>query len=418
MKYKTLLLISITLVLLSLVPSNANSAASQERDYTFKGSISRQVLENYLSRAITVSDLFLGEGDLDDNIRMLTNMGAKFAGRTVFVWAGESRLPAILSDIPNDAAKVHAADPEMILQAGIFEIITTDVENLPIPGWVFQEFGLPVESRNFDYEAMLFDSGEEIDFYGPGSSVPDMTKLETRLWFFYVAASYININIEAIHLGQLGWMAYTDTGYANVEDLIGHIRNYASQNARREYILLDAHVHGFVRNGNLLLDFHSYPLRIKEVAGSPPHGVLEMGYYDSIYQRSQGGIAPSGWYAESNPFLVEFDHGYGRGSVALNVGPEFVWGYDEMSWFSLLSEQGRNNFLLYAWNWVRRNDPNGYVQMPGMRQLFVNTLPRPEDWYHANTVSAAVPNGCNQEETIKRIWNLPGSLPPLFLLFE
>ena len=146
--------------------------------------------------------------------------------------------------------------------------------------------------------------------------------------------------------------------------------------------------------------------------------MLEVGYCGSIYQASQGGMTPSGWYAESNPFLVEFDHGYGKGSVATNVGCHFVWGYDEVSWFSLLSEQERNNFLLYAWNWVRRNDPNGYVQMPGMRQLFINTLPHPEGWYHANAASAAVPNGYNQEETIKRIWNLPGSLSPLFLLFE
>ena len=202
MKSKTLSCISTTLVLLSLIPSNANSVGSQQRDYTFKRSISRLVLENYLSRAITMSDLFMGEGALKDNIRMLTNVGAKFAGRTVFVWGKESRLPALLSHVPADVAKLHAADPEMILQAGVFEIITTDVENLPIPDWVFQEFGLPVESRNFDYEAMLFDSGDEIDFYGPGASVPDITKLETKLWFFYAAASYMDINIEAIHLGQ------------------------------------------------------------------------------------------------------------------------------------------------------------------------------------------------------------------------
>jgi len=48
MKSKTLSCISTTLVLLSLIPSNANSVGSQQRDYTFKRSISRLVLETKL----------------------------------------------------------------------------------------------------------------------------------------------------------------------------------------------------------------------------------------------------------------------------------------------------------------------------------------------------------------------------------
>jgi len=59
--------------------------------------------------------------------------------------------------------------------------------------------------------------------------------------------------------------------------------------------------------------------------------------------------------------------------------------------------------LRYAWNWIRQNDPNGYLQMQGRKCL------NPQDvhgakWYYANTLSAACPNGFNQEETIKAIW--------------
>ena len=63
------------------------------RDYNFDGSISREVLENYLSRSITMMDLLSGVGDEDDNIRMLKNIGAKFAGRSLYVWGRESRVP-------------------------------------------------------------------------------------------------------------------------------------------------------------------------------------------------------------------------------------------------------------------------------------------------------------------------------------
>ena len=55
--------------------------ASKPRDYQFDGAISREVLENYLSRSISMEGLLNGRGDLDDNIRMLKETGAKFIGR-------------------------------------------------------------------------------------------------------------------------------------------------------------------------------------------------------------------------------------------------------------------------------------------------------------------------------------------------
>ena len=38
-------------------------------------------------------DLLTGHGDPEDNIRMLKNIGAKFAGRTIYLWGHESQLP-------------------------------------------------------------------------------------------------------------------------------------------------------------------------------------------------------------------------------------------------------------------------------------------------------------------------------------
>ncbi len=62
------------------------------RDYHFDRTISRQVLENYLSRAISVEGLLNGRGDLQDNIRMLNNTGAKFIGRSICLWGREASL--------------------------------------------------------------------------------------------------------------------------------------------------------------------------------------------------------------------------------------------------------------------------------------------------------------------------------------
>src|SRR5262245_57967455 len=97
------------------------------RDYRFDGRMSEEVLRNYLSRSITMMYLLTGGGNLDDNIRMMTNCGVKFAGRAVHNWGreqgGESNLPNKFAQAKASGLRVHAADPEIILQACIFEIV-------------------------------------------------------------------------------------------------------------------------------------------------------------------------------------------------------------------------------------------------------------------------------------------------------
>src|SRR5580693_1891322 len=74
--------------------SSSRSFASSPpiRDYSFDRTISRNVLDNFLSRSITMQSLFAGRGNLDDDLRMLTSIGAKFIGRSLLFWGGESNL--------------------------------------------------------------------------------------------------------------------------------------------------------------------------------------------------------------------------------------------------------------------------------------------------------------------------------------
>ena len=388
------------LVSLSLLPCVAAA-----KNYDFDGSISEEVLRNYLSRAATTSGLLQREDRAEEDIRCITHMGVKFAGRAIGMWGNEQRMiyGEFLPNARKIAEDIHAADPEIVLQGAIFEIITTKVNQVPIPSRTFEAFGLSVEDRCFSYEQMLHDEGLYHDHWQKGASVPDTTKMETKMWFFHVASAYIDLGVEALHLGQIGLMGASDQEYTSWWEMLGKIREYARRNARRHMVLCDAHVidNGPLREGRLLFDFHSKPCRIKEIPERPREAELAMNYLDNLFGRSRGGIAPSGWTCAHLPHLAEIDH-YGVKEPGKSGFSYFVWGWDEMSWFAHQSEEDRNSWLRYAWDWVRKHDPNGYLQMPAMRVLIDPVGER--RWYFANTPSEAFPEGFGQEETIKAIW--------------
>jgi hypothetical protein len=56
-----------------------------------------------------------------------------------------------------------------------------NVENLAVPPWAFASMGLPVEMRNFRYEDMLYPSGRGSNQWGRAASVPDVSRVETRI---------------------------------------------------------------------------------------------------------------------------------------------------------------------------------------------------------------------------------------------
>ncbi len=391
--------------LIETVPSQAGGAASSlsSEPYRLDRTISREVLENYLSRAITMEGLLNGRGDLDDNIRMLKRLEAKFIGRSLCLWGGEANLLQNLARAKQQAPRLHAADPDMILQACIFEIVTTQVEQVPVPDWVFTALGQPVEHRNFRYTAMLYPSGRFKDHWRTGQSVPDVSQPETKLWFYFLGASFIDTGCEAIHFGQVELMNGNDRHLDHYAQVLGLIRAYAAQHARRHMVLCDSHVPsgGLVRDGQLLMDFHSFPLRIMEVPDKPQEAILKVGFSDGIYGRSKGGLTFSGWRCEHLPYLVEIDNwGVSKQPGQPKAGGIWVWGYDEITWVAHQSQAYRSNWLKYAWDWVRQTDPNGHLQMPGSR-----TCSSPDiRWYFANNPSPAVPTGFGDEDAIRAIW--------------
>src|SRR5882762_9395044 len=83
------------------------------RDYHFDKTISRKVLENYLSRSISMEGVFNGHGDLDDNIRMIKSIGAKYIGRSLCLWNGEANFLSNIERARQEVPQALAADPDL-----------------------------------------------------------------------------------------------------------------------------------------------------------------------------------------------------------------------------------------------------------------------------------------------------------------
>jgi hypothetical protein len=320
------------------------------------------------------------------------------------LWGAEANFLPNLDRAREEIPQVLAADPKMIVEGCVFETVSPRINDVAIPDWVFTALGQPVEKRNFRFDDMIYPEGQRRPM-GRNAQVPDESRLETQLWFYYQAASYIDIGCEAIHFGQVEIMNKNDRDNAHWEHLLSLVREYAAKHARRHMVICNGHVPsgGLMRNGRPLLDFHAFPLRVMEVPEKPKEAILKVGFSDGIYGHSKGGKTFSGWTCEHLPYLVELDnYGVSRHPGEPNAKGEFnwVWGYDEITWFAHQTKEYRANWLQYAWDWVRKSDPNGHLHMPGSR-----TATSPDSrWYFANDPSPMVPNGLGDEAAIRAVW--------------
>ena len=317
--------------------------------------------------------------------------------------------PEFLNNARRIIEQVHANDKDVVFQGGLFEFITENVNKIPVPDWAFEAMGLPVEQRNFSYKGMCNPDGKLVESWRRGASTPDITQTETQLWFMFLAGSYFSVGCEALHLGQTALIGMADPDLLHWQSFLGKLRKFARTKTRRGWVLLDAHVptHGMVVDGVSLLDFNTFPLRIKEVPDKPQQAILEVGYLDALYGRSKGCVTPSGWSCASLPYLVEFDNfNCSRTPGQSTIDSHFIWGYDEISWYYQQSEDYRNQWLHYAYNWLREHDSNGFLQMPASRVVSLCS-DRGRAKFRANTRSATMPDGLNLEETIRAVWGNP-----------
>ena len=374
------------------------------KDYNFNGSISFEVLNNYLDRAVSYNfDIASFDGaKVDEGIRFITDIGAKYIQRAAGEWFPQKATEAYYPDMKEKLSKAHAIDPDIIFEAAIFETNGDFVEQFRIPQEVADLFGASDRGgNNFSNGDMLFDDEDCVannggGYWGGGAHLPDITKTETQMFVYYKATKYIDMGFEALHLGQTGKTGLADTNNAAWENVISKIRDYAKTHARRGYVLINSHDDAdFVGgNGAKLVDFTMSPSRIKPVDDAvyyepteenPQKCGIFYGYDNAPYCTGVSGTSPSGWYADKYPYLVEFDN-YGNGEG-------YTWNVDEISWFGKQPSWYRNYFLDYMTDKIDNYFENGHVSLPAKRG----------GGYYAIRPSELFPTGANDEETYKAI---------------
>lgn len=373
-------------------------------------------LEWYLSRAVSAADMVCGQGDIQASLEFLTRTGARFAGRAMLVWAWESLAPAKFRQAAENARIFHGAIPELILQGCIFEAVTQDVGKVPVPAWAFEGLGLPVETRNFRYRDMLFPRGqktgynqwsefEPTDHWALGSSIPDIRRTETRLWFYWLGCNYIDAGFESLHLGQIQLMAYRDKGHQGYTTLVTALGRYAASHGRRGFVLFDAHAMGFDitgSDGRLLLDFGASFSAMTENPPFPGAVLVPNPKIGTPWGRSPSGITRSGWRCQSLPYLVELDNwGIDATTGQVSKDAASVYGWDEISWFSNLDKTSRDAWLVYQARRVKELDPSAWFEFPLLRGVTGNLAGLEQ--YYAVDPTERVPWGFGQTQTIARL---------------
>jgi len=383
-------------------------------------SLSETQLNFYLDRA--VSHFYFHSMDaqyLAASKRFILETGAKYIARASTMWVmGGGDVNTIANQAPV-IEDVHASDPEIIFEACIFETVFTSVEQIDIPAFVFEAFGLTPENRHFDYESMIFENGKYVDQWCPGGSVPDITRIDTQMFFYYRATQFIDAGFEALHMGQIHLYASADKNYRVTTTVYNMIHAYAADHARRGWVLLNAHTHGdYGADGLLLFDFHSFPSRVNEPKDSAAHPATQenpqrviygFSELDSIYGKSRGGMTHAGWFTDMLPYLVELDNWAGYEPSLLDRpdrGSIWTWGFDEISWFANQPSGYQAEFLDYAYHWVTAADGGqGHFAMPGTRTAAIKSGDSVTQANFFPFMPADYPGGSGVQTFIKQVWS-------------
>jgi hypothetical protein len=371
-----------------------------------------------------------------DMLRLVENTGTLFVTEAASHW-GAWDWPVHMNRCSLTVRDLKLINSNIVVQASLNEFVDKNTAEAigKIPYWVFDAFGLNVEDRKFDIYKMMFsdwstNNSHWFSYAGmngslPNAIVPDISQLETKLWFYYQSVKFIDMGCESIQFSQVSLMNNDSNDPTHWKSLFIKLKTYADIKPNIRFLILTGHTEGMKdNNGNLIFDCHSGPVRPSELGtnlnvngGSCNITATSCnwgGKSGKIYTESLGGKTWSGWSCTSLPAYVFLDN-YG------NNGNESTWGqpmggtcnmyhFDEISWFALQEKSYRDTWLKYAYYKVKCINNSIYFSLPVKRDLSYKSY-----WYPApylannsnytflpspNTINN-IPNGLVDRNTIQ-----------------
>lgn len=318
--------------------------------------------------------------------------------------------------------------PRPVIQGEILELpINFQSVNIKIPDYVIDSF-LPqmntIDSiyystqRHFIWQRMkLIDESTNKEYQ-------NIDSIESRMWIYYVASTFIDMGYTAIHMGIYPIYANKNTidpGYLKLGELTTMIRSYAI--SKGSFVLLNGEtgIEESPKIGNsnqLIFDFDSRAIRPHEIESinSGDFGCNENINIDNTvfnfepcnnegfpaiidtcvtnqFGGSTGGISPTGCTFQKVPYILHWDFGTGVLGKSTNdscfifndsiYGPseELTYGFEDTRWFGeLLSDNCKAEWLMSMYCQFRNQLQNdGFLMMP-----LLLTMKYPEEYDYQN----------------------------------
>lgn len=249
-----------------------------------------------------------------------------------------------------------------VVQGAIYENIDASVNEIEIPSKVINAFRF---ENGFDNNYYLdpYGNPKNINFKFNNikfnnNSCPDITKIEAKMWFLYLAQIYIDIGFKSIHMGQMDMWAKSDYSFYHTQIILNKIRNYAS--SKNTFVLLtqeDGKALKFPNSDIFMYDYDSrvlWPTEIPSKGSSVACNSSPINYlnnspcanetFKAVIDKcvieqlgNENGYSPlNGCYLPKMPFNTYFDFGEGDHpplGIATNSPEQSVWGWDDTKWF-------------------------------------------------------------------------------------
>ena len=357
-------------------------------------SLTKPVLEAYLDRSISHMNTWDERAQ-----KFFCDTGTKFVHWADLGW-GRLYKADDWTQLTSIIDQIHSTDctQDMIFECGIMEIVSLPTINATlIPDWmlkIFDDLGLqemrkagPNGKNHFCYEAMFDRNATDWPKRNVGmwdtnaaneGSVPDLTMLETQLYYAYLAAEYIDAGFEGIMFGQAGLTGKRDTGNVSLNNIIKFAKKWAAARAYRRALTLSSHVmkptdyaSSPSEKPKPLLTHYTFPTRMRYTDKTPIG--MEFSPYLQAEGRRHGGkqVALQLEFPHDLPVLLEIDN-YGATSPP-NVCDET---YDEITAYANKNPEQRAGFLEKFYFESRKwpnVDGNARVHfaLPGYRYLHV-----------------------------------------------